>query len=538
MIKNVSLYENDIVAFANDLFYFKPGERIKLWPEQEDILYKATEKDENGQYRHKVAIFSYPRQNGKSELSTILGVHSLFFGGYGFEILSIGIGGKDTARVIFRKAKRAIRHSPMLYESIGDKNFQKDIIAVPELESSWEIKASEVLSSIGRSFDLVLFDELGMERVELNEGTELYDSVTAGQASKPNSRIIITSTVGGEQGKLYDLMKLSKTDKNIYCDYRTENFSPLITKAYLERRKRELHPSIYAHWHENKFFSGMDSFISPALYDSCVNPDIRPVYKMPKDNFCITWVDIGIKRDASVCVSIFRDAENKIRIAELKSWEPQKLKQEIQLEWIEEYLMEAKDRLNIREIYIDEYQAQAIIQRHGKRLNIQGIHLTSDKLERIWSNFVAIMQNNELSLYDDQSDDMIQLRREALNLTIASRGAGFKVSDPGKLHQDRVLALAGACWKMVEKYERERYYIGWLNCPIRDQKVYCPLITPGEFFPQVACSRCEFFGRAFRIFAEAEGITEKADFRIFTRLERFSEKIGGFKTSGFSFPRK
>lgn len=521
-------YKNDIVAFAEDLYYLRPGEPIKLWDYQKEILYKATERTQNGAFKHRISIISLPRQNGKSELSTIIGLHALFFGGWGTEILSLAIGGKDNAKIIFKKARRAIKYSPALYESIGDKNFLKEVITVPELESSWEIKPSELLSTVGRAYDLVLFDELGMERVQLNEGTELYDSISAGQAAKPNARIFITSTVGGEHGKLYDLIKLANTDKSIFVYLRHDNPSPLITKEYLKARQKELHPSVYKHWHENRFFTGEDSFISAELFDSCIDPLAKPVHLMPKDNFTICWVDIGIKRDASVAVSVFRDADNKIRIAEIKSWSPQLLKKEIKLEWIEEYLMEAKERLNIKEIWIDEYQAQSIIQRHGKRLNIYGVHLTADKLERIWSNFIAIMQNGELVLYDDRSDDIIQLRREALNLTIQPRGASFKVIDPGKIHQDRILSLAGACWKMVEKFERARFVFPYYDCylGIRDQ---CPLIHPGNFF-SISCKQCDHFWYAARLMAE----TEEIDFNnsepnsLLDKLEKFCVKIGGF----------
>jgi hypothetical protein len=47
---------------------------------------------------------------------------------------------------------------------------------------------------------------------------------------------------------------------------------------------------------------------------------------MPKNKFSVAWVDIGIKRDASVCVTVFKDDDEKTRIAENKSWSPQILK--------------------------------------------------------------------------------------------------------------------------------------------------------------------------------------------------------------------
>jgi len=533
----INLYKNDICAFAEDLYYIAPGEPIKLWDYQKEILYKATEKNEDGTYKHKVSIFSMPRQNSKSELSTIIGVHSLFFSGWGHEILSLGIGGKDTARVIFRKARRAIKHSPVLFESISDKNFLKNEITVPALESTWQIAAAEVLSSIGRSFDLVLFDELGLENIGLNTGTELYDSITAGQAAKENSRIIVTSTVKGNIGKLYDLIQLSKKDKNYFCYVTHENNSPLITKEYLKRRKKELHPRVYENLHENRFFSGDDTFITPEIYDACVDETAKPINKMPPDKWSIAWVDLGLRHDSSVVTTVYRDGQNRINIAEIKSWSPRLLKQEIQLKWVEQYLQDIKKRLNVRKIYMDEWQGAAIIQRYGKKLNIEGVHITSSILEQIWTNFIGLAQNQDIKIYDDNSDDIRELRKEALNLRIKSTGANFKVIDVGSIHNDFILTFAGSVWGMVKDYEKEKYNLGFHACYLqRDhkRKGYCPLSNPGNYFFQVACGQCHLFQKGFKVFLEAEHInkTDNGYFHYFPEFEKYIEKIDGFRFSG------
>ena len=197
-----------------------------------------------------------PRQNGKSEMSCILGLHALFFGGYGHEILSVGIGGEQTAKVIFNKARRAIVNSPALYDSIGDKNFKLGTITIPALDSSWEIKPSLYLSSIGRAFDLILFDELGNERVDLDEGSTLWDSLTAGQAAKVDSRRIVSSTVGGQVGKMYELIELSGRDRSVYLYLIHDNPSPLVTDEFLKAQRVGMHPSIYRHSHESQYPSG------------------------------------------------------------------------------------------------------------------------------------------------------------------------------------------------------------------------------------------------------------------------------------------
>jgi len=71
----------------------------------------------------------------------IAGLHALFFSSWGAEVLSVGIGGRSTAQVIFNKARRAIQLNPILYASVGDRDFLRNEIRVPELESRWQIRA-------------------------------------------------------------------------------------------------------------------------------------------------------------------------------------------------------------------------------------------------------------------------------------------------------------------------------------------------------------------------------------------------------------
>ena len=99
--EQMRIYRDDIVKFAEDLYYLGPVKRIKLWDYQKEVLREVTAKDEEGKYKYPISIISLPRQNGKSELASIISLHALFFGSsYGHQILSVAIGGRDVARVI------------------------------------------------------------------------------------------------------------------------------------------------------------------------------------------------------------------------------------------------------------------------------------------------------------------------------------------------------------------------------------------------------------------------------------------------------
>lgn len=51
---------------------------------------------------------------------------------------------------------------------------------------------------------------------------------------------------------------------------------------------------------------------------------------------------------------------------------------------------------------------------------------------------------------------MRKLEQEAFNLVIEPRGASFKVLDPGKIHQDRIFAVAAAAYMLEQLKLRMR----------------------------------------------------------------------------------
>ena len=534
--EQLQLFKRDIVAFAEALYYIGPGQRIKLYDFQKKILRECTQKNSDGSFKYEVAVLSMPRRNGKSELSTIIGVWSLFFGGWGTEVLSIAVGGKQNATIIFSKAKRAIKYSPILYESVGDKRFLKELIEVPSLESSWEIKPSEVISSVGRGYSKVLFDEVGLERLhfgEQGEARDLFDSVSAGQATLKNRQIILSSTVGGQEGLLWDCINLAETDPKVYCFLTHSNLSPRIDREWLKRRKKQLTPNMYLHLHENRFFSGEDQLILPEDYDNAIDENARPMPEVFGDKYCISFLDLGIKHDSSVVCTIYRDADNRINIAEIKSWSPKLLKRQINIEEVEEYLVEIKGRLNVREFYVDPWQAMSLIQRLSSQLQIKEFPITSSSLSGIYLNIVTLFQAGRIRLFPDKySNEMKLLRTEALNLRYKPSGESIKVSETSRrIHNDRILSFAAACFKLVKEYEDDAYSIGSFACVRTPQEFgSCPLFWPGEGLLSSACHKCENYKRAERMVAEVESIDlQTYDFmQMLNRVEVFALKIDGF----------
>ena len=138
-------------------------------------------------------------------------------------------------------------------------------------------------------------------------------------------------------------------------------------------------------------------------------------------------------------------------------------------------------------------------------------------------------------MYDDNSEDVREMRREALNLTIFPKGAGFKVSDPGSIHQDRILSFAAAMWQMTKGYETEKYCLGFWICPIEYKDYPCPLFYSESFFSN-EYSGCHYYDQALHVMMESQGLDKKRmPIYVDVKLRAFCKKIGGFTIRGDIF---
>jgi phage terminase large subunit-like protein len=428
-------YRHNIIAFAEDLYYIEPGKPIRLWDYQKEMLIEAMQREPDGNYIYDTVIYSLPRQNSKSELSAIISCHALFCGGYNTDVLTVAVGGIENAKIIFGKAKRAIRHSPELFSLIGDKNFLKSEISVPGTDSTWTISQSKNLAGsgiLGRGYSLVGIDELGHD--EYGNMGEIYDALSAGQAATPNARICVTSTVGSQKhGKLFDLFEQSKTDENMLLIYRNDNPSPLITERFLNRQRKRLHPSIYSWWHENLWNVGDSQFITRELWDRATQREWLPVGKLEKPHRSIQFIDIGLVHDATVVATVFK-MDDEVRLAELRSWQGSK-QNPVQLSDIENYLIDSHERFRVYSICLDSWQGAQLAERaKARHFKAELIHIRN-------------------------LPDMQKMEEEAMNLVIEPKGASFKVNDPGKVHQDRIFALAGACHMLNQLKPKRKWEV-------------------------------------------------------------------------------
>ena len=87
------------------------------------------------------------------------------------------------------------------------------------------------------------------------------------------------------------------------------------------------------------------------------------------------------------------------------------------------------------------------------------------------------------------------------------------------------MSLAAAAFKMTEKYEGERYNLGYKTCPI--ERNDCPLSQPDDILVGAPCHSCSYYWQGMSVYREAMGLDDVSDLGKL-RIEK-TEKI--FKRS-------
>ena len=121
------------------------------------------------------------------------------------------------------------------------------------------------------------------------------------------------------------------------------------TAEYYKTQKNSLRPGTFARLHENRWVTAESTFLTPGLWDPCVEEELRPL--LPTDNATIfVGVDASTKHDSSAVVAVTRDPSDRdrVRLAAHRIWRPTP-EEPLDIEaTIEDYLRSLHRRYRIR----------------------------------------------------------------------------------------------------------------------------------------------------------------------------------------------
>jgi phage terminase large subunit-like protein len=351
--------------------------------------------------------------------------------------------------------------------------------------------ASEYAGAAGSNHGLTLWDEIWAGTTESYR--RLWDELTP-VPTRLNSIRLVFSYAGfeGESRTLRDLY-LAGVDSAEHPEGRGERIDaevpiyrsregaglnlvtywshdcrqPWQTPAWLERQRQDhISKGRTATWlrlFENRWVSGESSFITAALWDAIVNPDLVPL--APTKSGAPLWVgvDIGIKNDTTGIVAVqpilnAPEGTPRTRLALHKIWKPIP-GTPVDHADIEAYLRYLHRNYRLQRIAVDPHQALDLIVRLKKAgLPIEEYPQTSGTVDAMGQTLITAIQARDLVVYPDA-----ELRQQALNTVAVEKPSGMMRMDKAKSNRkiDAIIALALAMHSRAAKPEESFHIPPW-----------------------------------------------------------------------------
>ena len=346
---------------------------------------------------------------------------------------------------VFQIVVKLLEHNPDL--GLSAKVRAADIVLTNGTTIS--AIASDYKGAAGSRHSLVVFDELWGYSLEAAQ--RLFEELTP-PPTEENAWLLIVTYAGwsGESVLLERLYKQGLAGKRIDDElelYQANELfmfwshtprQPWQTERYYAEQRRSLRPNTYARLHENKWVSGESAFITPELWDPCVDHDLTPLL-LTHEREVIIGIDIGIKSDNAAVEGVYRDATGLVQALH-RLWKPSRA-EPLDLQVVEEYVLNLRTRARIHAFY-DPHQF------HGSamRLRAAGVSIdefpqTSANCTRMGQTLFELLTGKHLRLlpFDD-------LRTQALNTIAIENARGWRIAKERASRKiDGIVALSMAC---------------------------------------------------------------------------------------------
>lgn len=194
---------NHILEFAENYCKLSKGAgagrpvRLELW---EKALLAAVFGiiDINGNRMCREALLIVGKKNGKSLISSIVGLYLLVGDGEaGPEVYAVATK-KDQAKIIWNESKRMVRKSPTLLRRI--KPLVAELSSELYNDGTFKPLASDSDTLDGLNVHGVLMDEIH----QWKNGKALYDIMADGTTAREQPLVFVTSTAGTVREDIYD----------------------------------------------------------------------------------------------------------------------------------------------------------------------------------------------------------------------------------------------------------------------------------------------------------------------------------------------
>ncbi len=436
-------YSNDIIRYLEDHYYLiesKAPVILEDW-QKERIFKPLFELDNEGLRQYSLAIVGLPKKNSKSTMASMVANFFLFQDENYGEILCTANSREQSSWIIFDKLKKSIQMNP---KQLKEVKLYEDVIEIRKTGSIARVIAPNYKTGSGTNPNLVIWDELWA--YELSSDRKFWDELTTVPTRRNPLSLIVSYAGFDEESLLFELYKkgLAKKDKAMFFLWSHKNLASWISKKYLDSQRERLRPNVYLRLHECRWTSSESAFVSPEMWDSCVDNNLRPILPGFKGQLSI-GIDIGYSHDSSSVVGVYRQGD-RVVLALHKCWVPTpKHKIDIE-ETVEKYLKKLHKNFNVDSFNYDPFQ----FHRSGISLAKEGLPMvefpqTTDRLVLAGENLYSLIKGRNLVVYEDR-----EIRDHILKSIAKESTRGFRLIKSKQSERiDLAISLAMSCVKAV-----------------------------------------------------------------------------------------
>jgi phage terminase large subunit-like protein len=442
------------------------GQPFALTDDQREIFRLAFEFDKDGRLPWDTIIYSCLKKSGKTTVNAAMTLWWGFTQEAPNEILILANDLEQSLARVYKTMEGIIEHNPELKQEAEVQTkqiFLANRTVVTAISNDYQ-------GAAGSNHGWLSYDELWAYTSESSR--RLWEELTP-VPTRRNSIRFVSSYAGfeGESELLLHLYKqavstdehpegqgerihpdlpiYANRDARIFAYWNHKPNMPWQTPAYYKSQKKTLRPGTYLRLHENRWATAESIFITPELWDPCVDPSLSPLLPTRQQPLFV-GVDAGIKHDTAAVVAvrwIGDPGAEKLMLSGHRIWRPTP-ENPLNLEaTIEAYLKALHAQFTVSAIFCDPYQLhRTIMTLQSEGLNIQELPQTVPNTTLMGQTLFDLLNGKNLKVYPSD-----ELRQQALSTVAIESPRGWRIAkEKASKKIDAIVALSMACVAAIE----------------------------------------------------------------------------------------
>jgi phage terminase large subunit-like protein len=473
-------WKSDVCAFVEEaLVDPETGEHFRLYAEQREFLQRAFKLTPDGRMPYTELCYSAGKKSGKTATAAFIVIYTaVHLAPPRGELYLLANDLEQSTSRVFKAVAAILAASPLLRRStsitanrITFKSTGTTIIAV----------ANDYRGFAGANPTLNVFDESAYYVSESSH--RLWAESVPSPARRISFRLSV-STAGfeGEPSPLRELYDRAMTygcevapdlyvHENLLCFWSNRvGLAPWQTQAWTDEMARTLRGPQFRRLICNEWVSSESSFIEMPVWDSCVDPDTRP---LAGDKSLRVWVgmDLGWKHDSTALVVVALDGD-VIQLVDHIVFTPTKSTPLDVEATAEAAVRSIAERFDLACVGYDPWQAVDLTQRLTRaHLSMVPIAQSPQNQTPMASQLIDVLKQGRLRMYASR-----ELRDAAAKTIVVESSRGYRLGKAkGSDRVDPIIALAMAVLlagreeSTGSRYEMFDFFTGERQMPSANQ---------------------------------------------------------------------